>query len=226
MLRRRRNDAAAASFAVTRRLTFSLMRLSLLMLGGLLVTQGCAVALSPDEPMPPQIAATPLEMTPLPAAFRTPSPDVIAVANRKQNWTCVSYVKEYSSIDLRGDGWQWWRAAEGRYDRGTAPKVGAVLVLKRTKQMRSGHVAIVSSVLDNRTILVDHANWGWNRATRGKIHVGMKVIDVSKNNDWSQTRFWYEAGDTLGSRVYPANGFIYPPEPRAITRVSRRATTG
>jgi len=202
------------------------MRLSFMMLGGLLATQGCAFALLPDEPRPPQIAAAPLQMTPMPVLFRAPDPDVIATANRKQNWTCVSYVKEYSSIDLRGDGWQWWNAAEGRYERGSVPKVGSVLVLKRTKQMRSGHVAIVSSVLDSRTILVDHANWGWNRATRGKIHVGMKVIDVSRNNDWSQTRFWYEPGDTLGGRVYPTNGFIYPPTPKAITRIARRVTTG
>lgn len=225
MLRRRQNDAAAASFAATRRFTFSLMRFSLLMLAGLLLTQGCAVALQPEE-APPQVAATPLELAPRPALFRTPSPDVVAVALKKQNWTCVSYVQEYSNIDLRGDGWQWWRNAEGRYQRGSAPKIGAVLVLKRTKQMSSGHVAIVSEIIDKRTILVDHANWGWSRSTRGKIHLGMKVIDVSPKNDWSQTRFWYEPGDTLGSRVYPANGFIYAPEPKAITRAARTAESG
>lgn len=153
-----------------------------------------------------------------PAALTTPAkpqkPAAMTAAERAQRWTCVKYVQAYGAVALRGDGWQWWDNAAGHYDRGHTPKPGAVMVLKRTGHLRSGHVAIVSRVIDKRTILVDHANWGWSRETRGKVHVGMKVVDVSPRNDWSQTRFWFEPGNTLGSRTYPTYGFIYAPGPQ------------
>jgi hypothetical protein len=51
----------------------------------------------------------------------------------------------------------------------------------------------------------------------------MIVKDVSRNNDWSQTRFWYEPGNTLGSRTYPTSGFIYAPQPSALSGATLRA---
>lgn len=156
-------------------------------------------------------AAKPAVQTVAAVAQAPLKPQKAVLQNRGERWTCVKYVQAVGSVALRGDGWQWWDNAAGIYDRGQAPKPGAVLVLKRTSHLRSGHVAIVSKVLDKRTILVDHANWGWSRDTKGKVHLGMKVVDVSPKNDWSQTRFWFEPGDTLGSRTYPAYGFVYAP---------------
>jgi hypothetical protein len=82
-----------------------------------------------------------------------------------------------------------------------------VLTLKKTRRLTAGHLAVVASVVDSRRILVDHANWGDNASTRGKIHKRQPVIDVSRNNDWSAVRFLNTLG-TFGA-VYPAYGFIY-----------------
>ena len=206
-----------------------LMRISPFLLIGFLATGGCALAMpwDPHEDQatePTVLAAAPTMQAPDTAGlFRVPGPEVVALAQSRRNWTCVSYVQEFGTVDLRGDGWQWWDRAKGNYERGNTPRIGSILVLKRTQHMRHGHVAIVSDIVDSRTIRVDHANWGWNRATRGQIHLGMIVKDVSRNNDWSQTRFWYEPGDTLGSRTYPTAGFIYAPQPSAISGTVLRA---
>jgi surface antigen len=69
--------------------------------------------------------------------------------------------------------------------------------------MPQGHVAVVSEVVSERKVLVDHANWH-----RNKISLGMAVIDVSKKNDWSRVRVESVPG-TFGS-VYPVKGFILP----------------
>ncbi len=85
-------------------------------------------------------------------------------------------------------------------------------MLKRTGQLRYGHVAVVSRVINSREILVDHANW----LNRGRIHKGEPVRDVSANNDWSVVRVWYTPGNTLGTRHYPAYGFIHPRQARVL----------
>lgn len=120
---------------------------------------------------------------------------------------CVPYARDYSGIQIHGDAWTWWSKAAGHYDRGKVPKRGAVLTLKKTRRLTAGHLAVVASVVDSRRILVDHANWGDNASTRGKIHKRQPVIDVSRNNDWSAVRFLNTLG-TFGA-VYPAYGFIY-----------------
>ncbi len=119
---------------------------------------------------------------------------------------CVPYARAASGIAIRGDAWTWWHEAEGRYRRSNQPGVGAVLVLKRTEQLRYGHLAVVTAVLSSREILVRHANW----LNRGEVHENTPVVDVSRNNDWSLLRFWYTPGATFGKRIYPANGFIHP----------------
>lgn len=124
------------------------------------------------------------------------------------NYTqCVPYARDVSGIQIYGDAWTWWSQANGRYSRGQTPRGGAVLTLKKTNKLNSGHVAVVASVVEPRRILVDHANWGDNADTRSKIHMRQPVIDVSPNNDWSQVRFMNTQG-TFGA-VYPAHGFIY-----------------
>ena len=123
---------------------------------------------------------------------------------------CVPYARQISGLDLQGDAWRWWPAAQGVYDRGSHPQVGAVLVFKQTAHMRHGHVAVVRRVINKREIRIDHANWGTGlRTGRGGISLDAAVLDVSPNNDWSQVRVWHDASGTYGTRVNPSYGFIY-----------------
>lgn len=126
-------------------------------------------------------------------------------------WSCVPYARSVSGVDLRGDAWVWWRASTGVYAKGHIPKPGSVLVFDRTRRMVHGHVAVVRKVVSNRKIIVDHANWGAGR--RGKVDLGVGIIDVSPNNDWTETRVWYAPIGDYGSTTYPTKGFIYPERP-------------
>jgi surface antigen len=119
---------------------------------------------------------------------------------------CVPYARRLSGLDIRGDAWSWWPAAEGRYLRAHSPAVGAVLVLSKTQRLRYGHLAVVTRIIGPREVLVEHANW----LNRGMIHRNVPVVDVSPANDWSQVRLWYVPGNHLGGHVYPASGFIHP----------------
>lgn len=118
---------------------------------------------------------------------------------------CVPYARRHVKISLRGEAWTWWRSARGRYERGSRPRAGSVLVLKR-RGRSLGHIAVVTRIVGPREIIADHANW----LNRGRIHLGTPVRDVSKNNDWSAVRVWYTPGRSWGRSVYPAYGFIYP----------------
>ena len=40
---------------------------------------------------------------------------------------CVPFARAASGIQLYGDAWTWWTAADGKYERGTKPREGAVL---------------------------------------------------------------------------------------------------
>lgn len=123
---------------------------------------------------------------------------------------CVPYARSASNISIRGDAWTWWQSAAGRYSRNNLPAAGSVLVLKRTKNLRRGHVAVVTRVLGRREILVDHANW----LNKGQIHKNALVRDVSSRNDWSAVRVWYTPGNVLGKSTYAAYGFIHStPDP-------------
>ena len=124
---------------------------------------------------------------------------------------CVPYARQISKVSIRGDAWTWWPSAKGRYGRGSKPKVGSVLVLKRTWRLRYGHIAVVTRILSPREIIVDHANW----LNRGRLHLGTPVRDVSANNDWSAVRVWYSPGKKYGVRTYSPHGFIYPSPPMA-----------
>lgn len=119
---------------------------------------------------------------------------------------CVPFTRETTGLAIRGDAWTWWHAAEGRYRRGGEPALGSVLVWTRTARLRRGHLAVVTALVDDRTVLVDHANW----LNRGRIHRNTPVVDVSPRNDWSAVRVWYVPGNALGARSYATRGFIYP----------------
>jgi hypothetical protein len=125
---------------------------------------------------------------------------------------CVTYARDVSGLNLKGDAWKWWEAAAGVYDRGNRPREGAVLVFKRQGKMAHGHVSVVRHMKNSRELLVDHANWAPNRsAGRGKVTHSVPVIDVSPNNDWSQVRVFYRPIGELGTKVYLTQGFVYRP---------------
>ena len=124
---------------------------------------------------------------------------------------CVPFAREHSGINLKGDAWTWWTAAAGQYDRGQAPRPGAVVVFKKHGSMSHGHVAVVASVVNSRKLMVDHANWAPHRSRgRGQVSKMVVVTDVSLRNDWSLVRVWNEASGELGQKIYPTYGFIYP----------------
>jgi surface antigen len=126
------------------------------------------------------------------------------------HWECVPIARALSGIQIFGNASTWWDQADGRFERGHAPKRGAVLTFKPYGSMRLGHVATVSRIVDDRTILVTHSNWSLINGRRGQIERNVKVIDVSPENDWTSVRVWYAPLADLGGTVWPVHGFIYP----------------
>jgi surface antigen len=122
---------------------------------------------------------------------------------------CVPYARETSGIELYGNAKTWWGQAAGRYDRGSTPKVGAVMAFKPTARMRIGHVATVTQIVSDREVLISHANWSLINGRRGQIERNVRAIDVSAAGDWSQVKVWYAPLLDLGTTSYPLYGFIY-----------------
>lgn len=127
---------------------------------------------------------------------------------------CVPYARALSGVTIFGDAHTWWGQAEGKYDRGNSPEVGAVLAFPPHGKMRLGHVAAVRRVVDDRTIIISHANWSTIGGVRGHIEEDVRAVDVSEANDWSRVRVWYTPNEALGSTEWPVHGFIYPKQPR------------
>jgi hypothetical protein len=119
---------------------------------------------------------------------------------------CVTYARQVSDVQISGNARDWWGHADGRYERGQAPKPGAVLAFAGTRAMPYGHVAVVSKVVDDRHILINHANW----SRPGMVERGVMAVDVSAAGDWSEVRVWYAPTRSLGLRPSQAKGFIYP----------------
>ncbi|MCG7621845.1 CHAP domain-containing protein [Epibacterium sp. Ofav1-8] len=116
---------------------------------------------------------------------------------------CVPFARNLSGVEIRGNARTWWGQAQSAFDVGSSPSVGAVMAFSATRSMPLGHVAVVSELVNERMLRVDHANWH-----RNKVSLGMAVVDVSENNDWSKVRLESNPG-AFGS-VYPINGFIRP----------------
>lgn len=116
---------------------------------------------------------------------------------------CVPFARTASGVQIRGNANTWWPQAAGVYDRSKAPHVGAVMAFAATRGMPMGHVAVVSGIVSDREITIDHANW-----ERNKVSLGMSVIDISDKNDWSRVRV--ESNPGQYGKVYPINGFILP----------------
>ena len=138
---------------------------------------------------------------------------------------CVPYARSRSGINIFGDAYTWWDGAKGQYARGNLPVLGSVLVLSKTKRLRRGHVGVVTAIVSDREIRLDHANW-----QADAIITNMAVIDVSPANDWTQLRFWNKDARMWGA-IYPASGFIYnmadvpAPSGKATTVISSGGPT-
>jgi surface antigen len=160
------------------------------------------------------------------------APAIARTAHEGHGGNCVAYAREVTGIHLDGNAASWWPHAEGRYQRGSRPSIGAILVFKPYARMRVGHVAVVSRIVGSREILVDQANW-----VRGRITQAMSVIDASPQNDWTNVKVLEPHSGTHG-RENPTYGFIYPralsadfgerivelqPRPHHATQVADRA---
>ncbi|HEY2032984.1 MAG TPA: CHAP domain-containing protein [Rhizomicrobium sp.] len=136
------------------------------------------------------------------------------VERMAQHLYCVQYARLRSGLQIFGDAKYWWSKAADLYNRMAQPAADAVMVFSGSKRIRRGHVAVVTAVVSPREIKVDHANW----QNHGEIDLNMPVLDVSKNNDWSQVRVWDPRSGQYGARVYAISGFIARPLP--VTRGS------
>jgi len=112
-------------------------------------------------------------------------------------------------MEISGNGRDWWHNAAGRYARGQRPQTGSVLAWPGSGSMSSGHVAVVSRVLNARMIEIDHANWGGPGIRRGTIMRNVKVIDVSDDNSWTRVRVQVGWTSENFGREYPTYGFIH-----------------
>jgi hypothetical protein len=136
-------------------------------------------------------------------------------AHRLPAGECVPFARALSGIALEGDARTWWAQAESRFPRTMRPAPGAVMAFRPHAEMPLGHVAVVTAILDARTVLVAHSNWDGGLG-KGRISLDQPVRDVSSRNDWSQVRVWHEGTRTLGPNAWALEGFILraPPAPR------------
>ena len=118
----------------------------------------------------------------------------------------MPFARNQSGVQIWGDAVTWWGQADGHYVRSAHPAEGSVLVTKGYNDPTRGHVSVVSAIVSDRLIRVDHANW----LGGGETSLNVPVLDVSPNNDWSEVRVWHVPGAHWGGRVYNAHGFIHP----------------
>lgn len=123
--------------------------------------------------------------------------------------SCVPFARMATGMDISGDARAWWFNAAGVYDRGARPERGSVLAFAGSRGMPRGHVAVVSRVVDSRTIEIDHSNWGGPGIRRGSVMRGVTVVDASDRNDWSAVRVQVGYDDSVFGRTYSTHGFIY-----------------
>lgn len=117
---------------------------------------------------------------------------------------CVGFVHQATNFQIHGNARDWWQRAAGLYARGNVPAAGAVLSFRPKRHMPLGHVAVVRSQLDSRTILIDQAHWGRNGIDRN-----VRVIDVSPNNNWTAVRVALRGNRNTFGSIYQTHGFIY-----------------
>ncbi len=147
--------------------------------------------------------------------------DPVAVMGRQRLNTglqCVPFARADSGIKIVGNANTWWDHAAGVYERGTRPELGSVLNFRGNSAMPMGHVAVVSKVLNPRTVQIEHANWA-----PGTVSRDVTVIDVSPANNWSAVRVSLGHTTDFGS-IYPTYGFIYN-RPDSGTMVANASTS-
>lgn len=126
---------------------------------------------------------------------------------------CVPFARAASGIRIFGDAWTWWDQAAGRYARDHRPRVGAVIAFAKQARLPLGHVAVVSRIVEKRTLMLTHANWSRVNGKRGHAEQDVTIHDVSARNDWSEVKVWYRDAGGLGSTVYQVHGFIHGGRP-------------
>jgi surface antigen len=129
---------------------------------------------------------------------------------------CVPYARARSGISIHGDANTWWAQAAGRYSREASPLLGSVMVLTGYASDGRNHLAVVSELISDREIRIDHANW----LNDGNIYTDDPVIDVSADNDWSSVRVWNARTRAWGTRIYLVEGFIGPGPDEDAQRVA------
>jgi hypothetical protein len=162
----------------------------------------------------------------MPAAFRGPALGGTPILHVPQSGglSCVPFARMATGMQISGDARLWWYNAAGTYARGNSPERGSVMAFKSSGGMRRGHVAVVSRVVNDRTVLIDHANWAGPGIRSGTVMRGVTVIDVSDRNDWSAVRVQVGWNNDSFGRVYPTYGFIYnrPHGARSLTAEAQR----
>ena len=138
---------------------------------------------------------------------------------RQSGLTCAPFARELSGIALYGEAASWWDGAAGRYGRANRPEVGGVLVFRRSSRLPSGHVSVVSRVINARQIEVIQANWVPEQLDQDQL-----VVDVSERNDWTEVRVWYPPLNQIGGHTYAAHGFVLPPRPATYSELARATT--
>lgn len=147
----------------------------------------------------------------------------VAYVPRSYGISCVPYARAVTGMGIKGNAKDWWDNAAGTYARGQAPESGAVMSFQGTRGMTLGHVAVVTRVLDSRTVEIDHANWRGPGALKGGVFKSIPLRDVSPNNDWTAVRVGLGHSGDFGNTVYPTNGFIYDRPDRGSMLASARA---
>ena len=151
---------------------------------------------------------------------RVPGNVIPSILDPGRHLECVPYARNESGIQIRGNANRWWQLAAGKYSRARRPSEGSVFVMKGYHTNRRGHVAVVKQIIDDRTIVVDHANWG----NDGRIYKQAPIRDLSPKNDWSQVQVWFTPANQWGRRIYKAKGFILPTSSVADASRDRDAT--
>ena len=165
---------------------------------------------APRAAIPPQGQAQAALLTPVVA--RAPlagaGTPILPVA-QTGGLSCVPFVRMATGMNISGDARMWWNNAAGAYARGQVPERGSVLAFMSSGGMARGHVAVVSRVVNPRTVQIDHANWAGPGIRRGSVMRGVTVVDVSDRNDWTSVRVQVGHGAENFGRTYPTHGFIY-----------------
>jgi hypothetical protein len=141
---------------------------------------------------------------PSPQESDTVADSVPSIETPLHHLYCVEYARMRSGLSIFGDAKTWWGSAKNIYDEFAAPVTNAVMVFSGSSRIKRGHVAVVTSIVSPREIVVDQANW----QNHGEIDHNTPVLDVSSDNDWSKVRVWDMNSRQFGTHVYAISGFI------------------